>query len=293
MQNLTFRGGEKVSLNCCDCYHNFLSCLYHLLLIYVVPYSNLNAYKAVELPLHIGVILFVLLSGYFTIKPSSKGLIRLLFVFFVYSLPELYFNLEGAQDIKQIIGSVLLLSHTHFWFIRTYLCLYLLSPILNVYIDKTTIKQRIYILVALFFICIYIGTSHGDPTLSQGKNVVNFMFLYILGNSIRFFKCHLEKINLFVIIALWCLLNVILISSYVFCDETIFGTIIWHLSFPYCSPLLLINSMLFFIVFCKFTFRSNVVNWLAKSSLAIYLIHANRPLFIMNVRKFPINRFYV
>ena len=41
-----------------------------------------------------------------------------------------------------------------------------------------------------------------------------------------------------------------------------------------------LNSVLFFLIFTKFTFYSKTINWHAKSTLAIYLIQENRPLFM-------------
>ena len=249
-------------------------------MIYIAPYSDNVFFKALQIPLHIGVILFVLLSGYFKIKPSPSGLFKLLFVFAVYSLPEVIYNISTATDIKSILKSALFLSHTHFWFIRTYLFLYLVSPVINVFIDNASHKNLYYMQVALFFICIYVGTTGGDPAMTDGKNVLNFMFIYMLGNLIRMNSVRLSQINIVLLIFAWCGLNTLLVLSYVNMSDNVIGSAIWRLSFPYCSPILIISSAIFFIIFLKFHFKSHFINWIAKSSLAIYLIHANRPLFI-------------
>lgn len=47
---------------------------YHLLLHFVVPIKGENSiFGALEIPLHIGVPLFIYISGYFGIKPSVSG----------------------------------------------------------------------------------------------------------------------------------------------------------------------------------------------------------------------------
>lgn len=46
-----------------------------------------SIYQGIQIPLHIGVILFVLISGYFGIKRSFKGLIRLLTMTAIYYVP--------------------------------------------------------------------------------------------------------------------------------------------------------------------------------------------------------------
>lgn len=62
-------------------YHIFAFCIFQ-------NYQDVSIfYKAIWLPLHIGVVLFILISGFFRIKPSVKGTVRLLSYMFVYSVP--------------------------------------------------------------------------------------------------------------------------------------------------------------------------------------------------------------
>lgn len=272
-------GGRESQFELLRLIAQFFIVFYHLFLCLNTLTEN-TFYKALEIPMHIGVILFVLLSGYFGIRPSSKGFIKLLLIVIIYSLPEVYFNLKYGESTKDIIKSMLIFSHTHFWFIRTYLFLYLLSPIINHFIEIINTKQRKYILGALFFICIYVGTSGGDSSLSDGKNVLNFMFIYLIGNSLKVYQEKFNHINKKQLFAAFILLSTFLVIAYMYTAENIIGKIIWKLSFPYCSPILLLNSILFFLIFTKFTFRSKTINWLAQSALAIYLIQENSPLFI-------------
>ena len=62
---------------------------YHLLLFFVCVESDFVAYWALQLPLHIGVILFVLISGYYGIRPSLRGFCKLMLpVIFYYVIVE-------------------------------------------------------------------------------------------------------------------------------------------------------------------------------------------------------------
>ena len=252
---------------------------YHLLMICVVPFNDNPIFKALELPGHIGVVLFVLISGYFGIHPTSKGFLKLLFIFFVYSLPEIYFKVKDSASIVDLGKSLFFFSHTHFWFIRTYVFLYLVSPMVNMFIEKSTVKQRVYMMCSLFFISIYIGTVGGDPSLGDGKNLVNFIFVYMLGNVLRQDASFLKKIRSWALLAVYVAMNLALVFGYTAMSDNIVGKVLWRLSFPYSSPVLLVNSVLFFVLFTRLSFQSKAVNWLARSSLAIYLIHSNRPLF--------------
>ena len=151
--------------------------IYHLFMIFLAPnYPMESFYRGIQIPLHIGVILFVLISGYFGIKCTKKGLLKLVIMVAVYYLPiSLLTNIYNYEGIKQILKDCLFISHTPYWFIRTYLCLYLFSPILNKYLTDISMKQRLLLISGLSFISIYLGTSHGDPSLSDVKILRTFL----------------------------------------------------------------------------------------------------------------------
>lgn len=73
-------------------------------------------WKSIQMPLHIGVILFVLISGYFSIKASSKGVIKYLGMFFVLTIPETIYTVSHADSLINSIIPLFALSKTHFWF---------------------------------------------------------------------------------------------------------------------------------------------------------------------------------
>lgn len=60
--------------------------LYHLILESSKAFGYAEI-RTLQLPLHIGVPLFVLISGYFHIRPSFKGLAKLLLPLFAFYVP--------------------------------------------------------------------------------------------------------------------------------------------------------------------------------------------------------------
>ena len=248
----------------------------HIFLLFIAKESDEQIYKAIQMPLHIGVIVFVLLSGYFSIKPSSKKLIKLLSIFVVYTMPETIYTLTHSDNTMKTVHSLFILSYTHFWFIKTYLFLFLVSPMLNFYWDNLSKAQRIYMTAALGFVAVYMATTHGDKSMLSGKNLVNFMFLYYVGRLIWQYKEKWQKIGYTPLAAIYVVLNAALVLIYLYGGTTA-GKAVWALSFPYSSPVLLLNSLLVFFIIGKMHFHSRIVNYLAASSLAIYLIHGCRP----------------
>ena len=87
----------------------FLIVWHHMIYVFQPKYLQSNTFfTAVDIPLHIGVIIFVLLSGYFTIKATSKGFIKIFGFFVVYSLSVVYYIISNASDIGDIVRSCLL-----------------------------------------------------------------------------------------------------------------------------------------------------------------------------------------
>lgn len=65
----------------------FMIIFYHILYFAVYPASGMPFYKAIWFPLHIGVPLFVFISGYFGIRPTVKGFIKLAGIVLILSIP--------------------------------------------------------------------------------------------------------------------------------------------------------------------------------------------------------------
>lgn len=258
----------------------FCIVLYHIFLMFIFPQSGQELYKALQIPLHVGVVVFVLISGYFSIKATSKGFIKLIGFFFIYSLPEIIYNFLNAGDTLHSLKSLLFFSNSHFWFVKTYLYLYLTSPMLNFFWNESSKKSKFYIIMVLGFIAIYMAMVGGDSSLLDGKNLVNFMFLYFIGRLINQYKYKWERISSTSYVIIYFVFNALIVGGYLLFHDSIISSVIWRLCFPYSSIFLLLNSILLFFIFGKIKFQSKLINKLAASSLAIYLIHANRPFII-------------
>lgn len=245
----------------------FFIVFYHLLRFFVVKMDDAVIYKAMCLPLHVAVICFVLISGFFHIKPSIRGAVKLLAPLFIFYLPfTLWEYFHGVGGVKALF----LFSKSPYWFIRTYFYLFLISPMLNHFLSDN--KRRLQMLLFLGFIAVYMGCVH-EPSLKDGKNMALFMFIYVLGDCLKAFKLKYESWRLKWMILAYLILNVLLVVCYVSFHGNLIGKILWAMSFPYCSPVLILNASLFFIIFSKFNFRSQVVNWLSASVLSVYVLH--------------------
>ena len=160
---------------------------------------------------------------------------------------------------------------------RTYICLYLISPMINSYLANASKSQYLFILIALGIISVHIGSqTELDLSLKFGKNLTNFMFCYILGNAVRRYECIWQKIPVPLLISLFLVYNAFTVVFYWLLDGKGLAATMYYYTFNYNSPGLIISALLFFMIILQKPFKSRAVNWLASSALAIYLIHESR-----------------
>ena len=252
--------------------------LYHICYIWQGrEYSSQPFFQAVSIPLHIGVVVFVLLSGYFTIKFKISGLVKLLGIFFIYCLPEVIYSVATAKDSLHAIRSLMFFSNSHFWFVKTYLYLFLVSPMINLWLNNASERLRWYMVAVFAFIACYMATSMGDKSLTTGKNLVNFIYFYLVGNQLYYYRDRWMNIKTSNLVLCYIIFNVVILTLEYLMYGNIVGKMINRLSFPYSSPLILIGAILFFMIIGKQHIQSRFINYVAASSLAIYLIHGSRP----------------
>lgn len=231
----------------------------------------------------------------FSYTANCAGGGRLLLpVIVYYAIPGIILRLCGVTDYigggQQVI---FFLSKSPYWFIKAYFCLFLLAPVLNKYLDENDIKKKMYLLASLQFISVY-GAMMGDTAYEDGKNIALFMTLYVLGDILKHLQPKFNRINTWTIITTWLLLNLIILFLYSHNESSTIGTLIWNLSYPYSSPLIIVNATLFFILFGKIKLKSQFVNNIALSVFAVYILTEHsmiKPLLLRPVLNMIYNTF--
>lgn len=255
------------------CFSMICIIVYHMLCLMIVPLApEVKFFKAIQIPLHIGVPLFFLISGYFGIKFSLRGLVRYASKVYLYFVPLAVFMayFVGHESLREIFRLFFVFGHDEHWYVNCYLYLFIFSPIINRYLEGISLKQRIYLLLILLFMSVYVGgIIMGDRYLVEGKNLTNVIMFYVFGNTVRQYREYWEKQRMGYFVVATVLLNVSLVFAYY--NFTSLSTRIWNYSFPYNSPLIILNSILVFIIFAKMRFTSKLVNWLSGGIFACYL----------------------
>lgn len=229
----------------------------------------------------IGVNCFVLISGYFGINPKAKGIINYILwcafysviIYSVYAI--IYPKLYGVHDIFSSFG---IFSHTDLWFVPAYFALYLLSPIINSGLKDISKRKFHYILLALVFLNVYLGWFWHGKINPTGYNLMQLVFIYIIGKYLRQFASTSTRCRRIYVIVYTISLLLIFTSSF-YCPT--------NMTFAYNSPFVVMASVSFFLIFTTIHFRNKHVNEIAASSFAVYLIHKMPPIW-SNLRSFLI-----
>lgn len=246
----------------------------------------------------VGVNLFFLISGYFTINFNIRKIIALLTKLYVYTLLlNLLGLLFGVQKIDLETLKIIINPLNTYWFLLVYIILVLISPVLNVVIKHLGKKYVPYIfIIMLLFGNIYSFIYKIEILgFNRGYSLLSAICLYFIGYWIN--KYDLLSItsnnrqNLIVYI-MFSVLNWIMciISIYVFNS----GKITWHL-FSYNNPLIVFSSIFLFKYFVKLEVKENtniykIVTFLSTNLLGVYIIHSSNKL-IVYIRNMPIQNY--
>ena len=233
---------------------------------------------------------FVLLSGWFGIRFRMDRLIELIFqvLFFlilgfciaIFTVPAEALSLRGVTNF-------LLLDDKDYWFVKCYLLMYFFAPIMNAFVENSTEHQ-----LRIFLICFYVfqtiyGFISGAEWFRLGYSGISFIGLYMLARYVRLYPNKLTTLNkgwdiiiYLVIVAVMTLLAVAMSS--VGTHSTLIGKVgvyypkLINRVYAYSSPLVIISALYFLLFFSKVKLNFNrIVNCIAVSSLAVYLVHSN------------------
>jgi len=222
----------------------------------------------------IGVNLFVLISGYFSIKLKWENILNLFFtVFFYVSLDFLFCKFFNVPHSQKYISAFLLGHWTNYWFIQTYVILCLTSPILNRAINSMNNKEYVHNVALLVIANCFFGFVLGNNISTNGYQYFHFVTLYFIGgllhrSAVLFDNYPITRNYLAYGYGVICaMIGVLCYVLYKMGEQ---GQV-WRI-FSYNDPLIILSSVMFFYMFVKLRMSSNIViNAVASSVLAIYL----------------------
>ncbi len=240
----------------------------------------------------VGVNVFVLLSGWFLINTRSKSFLNLSFqILMLWGGAYLVFLLLGKTDLS--VNNILeIFAFTRWdWFIKAYIVLMIIAPIINTYVKNSSEKQQRLILFGFFLFSSTYGWIGGaDRFFVNGYGPLLFIGLYLLAqyvhNTINKKGTPFKLRNLFLmrkekdllIFGICVVLNTFLGVLGLWKNLDIYSKV-----YAYVNPITIVASLYLLLFFSKLDIHTNkCINTLAKGSFAVYLLHSQvdlRPLF--------------
>lgn len=235
---------------------------------YPVPTFARCVFQSLSL---ISVNLFVLISGWFQINFSLRRLIGFVFqsVFVITLVYIIGLCLGRATVEEQQIVECLFLGRFG-WFIKAYIGLYLLSPVLNYYV-KTASKQQFGLLLICFysFQTIYACFYQSAKFIDGGYSTFSFVGLYLLAQYVRHHGEYIVR-NAGKVFALSLLIFIV----WGYLPVRLGVMRVFYMSIVYTNPLniSLALSLVLLTVRAK-PHYNRFVNYIAASTFAVYLCH--------------------
>lgn len=242
---------------------------------------------------------FVLITGYFQCekKFSWKKVLSLIGLAWFYKLIiGFIFLITGAYNFN-LTDFVLLLSPFEFennWFLTVYISLYLLSPYINVMLDKLNQKNHRKLVLLLIVMFSIIPTITNQHTFSNyGFSIIHFVFIYILGAYLKkypisqniHFKNYSNRKRRFLFFGIFLFCGIFNFLLYEFCENVVLinnNNLIVYMSdcikenmFNYQNPILIIQSIAFFLIFENIKLKNKWINKISGNIFAIYIITEN------------------
>lgn len=213
---------------------------------------------------------FVLISGYFGIKWKLKSFSNLVFQIVFWLLMGVaisgLFHLKGHEN--WISGCFNYLSAR--WFISAYICLYIVAPLINAFIEKAS-QQSLgrYILFFYLFSTIY-GYLCLSKEFNEGMSMISLVGIYMTGAYLRRYKLTITSFRPSIDLLIYFSLGILLLI----CNVILLLTGISKSLYGYLNPLVILSSIYLFLFFSKIDIGyKKWINYVAASAFAVYLFH--------------------
>lgn len=223
----------------------------------------------------IGVNCFISISAHFGIKFRLKSLVSFIIQASFYSIAIFAcFKLIGANkyitetSYLEVLTPIL---HGRWWFLTTYIMLFLVAPLLNEgvkYIPQQKLRIIIICLLTLEILSPIVETHllGGD-----GTTLFSFITIYIAVRYLSVYNITFKKPILIYIIS-----SLILFFTTLTLLHWGYNTKAWHL-FNYSSLFVIVGAISFLQFFKNMKLReSTFVNSVASLTFGVYLIHDHK-----------------
>lgn len=231
----------------------------------------------------LGVACFTFVSANFLIESSrikTEKILKIVLetIFYSMIIGIVLDKLELVHfGMKEVVKSLLTIITGEYWYISSYIMLYILHPFLNDFI-KNSSKEKLKLLVIILSIIILLWRMIYNKADISGLDILVTMYLFmglLKKQDNNWFERNRYKGFLITTILVYVLtvginiLGTILDSNIILENSKFFVT--------RSSILLILDGAFLFYIFKNLKIKNNkIINTLASSSLGVYIIHESR-----------------
>lgn len=238
-----------------------------------MPFGSFNtiAARAIEAVAVVGVNCFLLITGYFSVTGKGIHLRRLfdmlLMVAFFDAISYIYYTVCGEHPFSFVdfLKSLAPYLFGGFWFIRVYLILMLVAPFLRIVLLH--LSKRAY--TSLVLLCLFVFSLFPSflPAFKNdnGFDILHFAVMYTIGGYLRL---HCKRLP-----PVWISLGLFFFFAIGTCAFSIYGDGLGYWAYDFIT--VLVSSCFLFIAFLSFQFHSRAINFVARSTLAVFVLENN------------------
>lgn len=224
---------------------------------------------------NIGVTCFILISGYYGMKPDLGKFVRMECMMITYSLAETILlcivtpqQMQGAALLEQAVKSFLPFITRKYWFYSCYVCLLFLSGYIQRFIEQLS-KQEFQRLLCLLLVLFSVLPTlfYFELIPDNGKGLVQMIMVYMIGRYIRMYRDVKITAKALILFMFFWVINGV---SHEIPIQI--GGIYHHLCKDN-SITNLIMAVILFYLFKEFRFRSAFINRAAGNVFAVFALN--------------------
>lgn len=217
--------------------------------------------------------LFIAISGWFSIKPSIKGFSKFIFqcLFFIVGsyIILVYFDIVPLDSMG--LKHCVFLTPGSVWFVKAYIGLYVLAPVLNKFIETSSQRQIEKVLISFFLFQTVYSFGGAAKFIEYGLSTFTFIGIYLLSRYARLYLSQnltIKRCILLVFIPIF--LNVIVFIVSIFTEFEGARDMVT----AFANPFIIISAVAAVVLFSKLKVPYiPLVNSIAASAFAVYLFH--------------------
>ena len=222
----------------------------------------------------VGVNVFILITGWFSINLKYRSVVNLLWILFFYGIIRICISLYNHSfNLEQL----LFVSKSN-WFIVSYIGLMIISPFLNTGI--LNIPRRLFGLAILLFLLygvwfnIFPARATIPPGFNNGCSVIWFVEMYLIGRYLRIYGCPswVQKYSYLIYVTQVIIVLAMTIIAFLIITEDKIPTVIGYIG-AQNNPIIVIGAIAVFYTFLNFKIQSKIINRIAMSTLAVLIVH--------------------